>query len=225
MEYANIKAATFLHRPNRFIAEVDLSGKTVISHVKNTGRCRELLIPGAPIYIQDFGEEHAGRKTRYDLIAVEKNGHLINMDAQAPNKVFAEWAMSQEDGCSWRGEVTWGSSRFDFAWQRGEERGFIEVKGVTLEQDGIALFPDAPTERGVKHLRELKRAVEEGLHGGVCFVVQMAEAKTFRPNDMTHPEFGTALRDAAQAGVELTARLCAVAPSSLVLGRTIPIEL
>ena len=223
MQYENIVAGIFRKRPNRFVAEVEIQGQIVISHVKNTGRCRELLIPGAEVYLQDWGEAHEGRKTRYDLIAVRKGQRLINMDAQAPNKVFLEWERQQ--GGLWKPEVTWGNSRFDFAWQAGERKGFVEVKGVTLEEDGVVLFPDAPTERGVKHLRELKKAREEGFEAAVCFVVQMENVRCFRPNEKTHPEFGAALREAAESGVTVFARSCRVTPDGLTLAEEIPVEL
>ena len=223
MQYENMVAGIFRKRPNRFVAEVEIQGQIVISHVKNTGRCRELLIPGAEVYLQDWGEAHEGRKTRYDLIAVRKGQRLINMDAQAPNKVFLEWERQQ--GGLWKPEVTWGNSRFDFAWQAGERKGFVEVKGVTLEEDGVVLFPDAPTERGVKHLRELKKAREEGFEAAVCFVVQMEDVRCFRPNERTQPEFGAALREAAESGVTVFARSCRVTPDGLTLAEEIPVEL
>ena len=223
MQYENIVAGRFRKRPNRFVAEMEIQGQNVISHVKNTGRCRELLIPGATVYLQDWGETPKGRKTRYDLIAVRKGQRLINMDAQAPNKVFLEWV--RQRGGLWKPEVTWGNSRFDFAWQAGEKKGFVEVKGVTLEEDGVVLFPDAPTERGVKHLRELKKAREEGFEAAVCFVVQMENVRCFRPNERTHPEFGAALREAAESGVKVFARSCRVTPDSLTLAEEVPVEL
>ncbi len=223
MQYENMVAGIFRKRPNRFAAEVEIQGQIVISHVKNTGRCLELLIPGAEVYLQDWGEAHEGRKTRYDLIAVRKGTRLINMDAQAPNKVFLEWARQQ--GGSWKPEVIWGNSRFDFAWQAGERKGFVEVKGVTLEEGGVVLFPDAPTERGVKHLRELKKAQEEGFEAAVCFVVQMEDVRCFRPNERTQPEFGAALREAAESGVTVFARSCRVTPDELTLAEEVPVEL
>ena len=228
MRYQNIVSGRFLDRPNRFIAHVEAGGEAVVCHVKNTGRCRELLVPGASVYIQDFGPEAAGRKTRYDLIAVKKERPagplMINMDAQAPNKVFAEWA---EAGGFCRGlrhlrpERVYGGSRLDFYYETAENiRGFVEVKGVTLEEDGRALFPDAPTERGVKHLEELIRARGEGYAAHVCFVIQMAGMAEFSPNDATQPAFGEALRRAAAAGVEVIAVECAVTPETLeITGR------
>ena len=209
------------------MAHVELSGEPVVCHVKNTGRCRELLVPGATVYIQECDDPR--RKTRYDLIAVEKGSLLINMDAQAPNQVFREWA---ESGgflpglTKLRPETTWGKSRFDFYWELStERRGFVEVKGVTLEEDGHARFPDAPTERGVKHLEELIACRSEGYEAAVCFVLQMAGMKDFAPNDVTHPDFGEALRRAAQAGVQVMARECVVTPDSLVMGKEVSVLL
>ncbi len=162
MRYQRVIPGKFLSRPNRFIALVEVGGETVVAHVKNTGRCKELLVPGVTVYLQRA--DAPARKTLYDLIAVEKGSLLINMDAQAPNKVFAEWARSGVlSGLTLlRPETTWGSSRFDFYWESAAEKGFVEVKGVTLERDGGAYFPDAPTERGVKHLKELTAARQQG---------------------------------------------------------------
>ena len=234
MHYSAIVPAVFLNRPNRFIAHADLNGETVVCHVKNTGRCRELLLPGVTIYLQDFGPDHTGRKTRYDLIAVEKQRPgrpplLINMDAQAPNKVFDEWARSGRflPGLTLlRPETVWGSSRFDFYYETADGiRGFVEVKGVTLEEGGIAAFPDAPTLRGVKHLDELAAAVRDGYRCHVCFLIQMGEMRVFCPNERTHPAFGEALRRAAGAGVEVLALGCRVTPDSLEADQSIPVSL
>ncbi len=225
MEYANISPARFLSRPNRFIARVELEGREETVHVKNTGRCRELLVPGARVWLER--SDNPARRTAYDLVAVEKGTRLINMDAQAPNKVFGEWA--RRGGIPGltllRPETVWGSSRFDFYWESPSERGFVEVKGVTLEVDGGAYFPDAPTLRGVKHLRELIAARQQGYRATVCFVIQMKDIAFFSPNDVTHPEFGAALREAAAAGVEVWARDCIVTPSSLVLDAPVPVKL
>ena len=226
MQYANISRGRFLSRPNRFIAHVELDGNVEICHVKNTGRCRELLVPGAPVFLERSA--NPASKTRYDLVAVEKGARLINMDAQAPNRVFAEWAGEGRfvDGLSLlRPETTWGDSRFDFYWEAGERRGFVEVKGVTLEENGVARFPDAPTQRGVKHLRELARAVGEGWEAAVCFVIQMKGVVRFEPNDRTHPEFGRALREAARAGVQVLARDCLVGPDRLLLDESVEVWL
>lgn len=226
MQYQRIEKGRFLSRPNRFIAHVELDGRTEVVHVKNTGRCRELLIPGATVYLEK--SDNPARKTQYDLIAVEKGTLLVNMDAQAPNQVFREWAEAgnfQEGLTFLRPETTWGDSRFDFYWEAGARRGFVEVKGVTLEEDGHACFPDAPTERGVKHLNELARCQTDGYEAAVCFVLQMAGMKDFAPNDRTHPAFGDALRQAAQAGVRVMARECIVTPDSLTIGAAVPVLL
>ena len=226
MQYQRIEKGRFLSRPNRFIAHVELDGSTEVVHVKNTGRCRELLIPGATVYLEK--SDNPARKTQYDLIAVEKGTLLVNMDAQAPNQVFREWVEAgnfQEGLTLLRPETTWGDSRFDFYWEAGDRRGFVEVKWVTLEEDGHACFPDAPTERGVKHLNELARCQADGYEAAVCFVLQMAGMKDFAPNDRTHPAFGDALRQAAQAGVRIMARECIVTPDSLTIGAAVPVLL
>ena len=215
MRYGEVKRGRFLARPNRFVAHVELEGERVVCHVKNTGRCRELLTSGAAVYLERA--ENPARKTPYDLIAVEKGDLLINMDAQAPNKVFGEWAAAGRFLPGLTAEFTWEDSRFDFRLEDHLGPCFVEVKGVTLEQDGLALFPDAPTERGVKHLRGLRRAVEQGYRAAVFFVVQMKGPRLFRPNDGTHPAFGQALREAAAAGVGVYAWDCAVTPESLTL--------
>ena len=226
MQYQNIVSAVFLSRPNRFIAKVELEGREETVHVKNTGRCRELLVPGCTVYLEKSG--NPARKTAYDLIAVEKGDLLINMDSQAPNRVFSEWAGEGRfrEGLSLlKPETTWGKSRFDFYWETAEEKGFVEVKGCTLEEDGLAMFPDAPTQRGVKHLRELIAAQREGYRCTVCIVLQMKGCHTFCPNERTHPEFGAALREAAKAGVEVLAVDCRVTPDSLVIDGPVPVRL
>lgn len=226
MQYGKILPARFLSRPNRFVARVEAEGEELVCHVKNTGRCRELLVPGATVWLEE--SPNPSRKTKFDLIAVEKGDRLINMDAQAPNKVFGEWAAAggfREGLTLLRPETTYGSSRFDFYWESSKSRGFVEVKGVTLEEDGIVRFPDAPTLRGVKHLDELVKAHEAGYEAAVCFVIQMEDVRWFAPNDVTHPEFGQALRKAAAAGVEILAMDCAVTPQSLTMGKSVPIRL
>lgn len=228
MKYDSIVQARFLARPNRFIAHVEIEGREEVVHVKNTGRCKELLAPGATVYLQDWGENHIGRKTRYDLIAVEKGTLLVNMDSQVPNKVFAEWVAQGGfvSGLTYlKAETKWGKSRFDFYWEAGDRRGFVEVKGVTLENDGLVRFPDAPTERGVKHLEELILAKEEGYETAVCFVIQMEGMRVFSPNDETHPQFGAALRKAAEAGVWVMAMECHVTPDTLQITKEVPIVL
>ncbi len=226
MQYGKILPARFLARPNRFVARVEAEGEELICHVKNTGRCRELLVPGATVWLEE--SPNPNRKTKYDLIAVEKGSRLINMDAQAPNQVFREWAQAggfRKDLTLLRPETTYGSSRFDFYWESSKKWGFVEVKGVTLEEDGVVRFPDAPTLRGVKHLEELVKAHQAGYEAAVCFVIQMENIRWFAPNDATHPEFGQALRQAAAAGVEVLALDCAVTPGSLEIRNPVPIRL
>ena len=226
MRYGKIQAARFLRRPNRFVAEVELEGRTEAVHVKNTGRCRELLVPGARVYLTPG--ENPARKTAWDLIAVEKGPLLINMDAQAPNQVFGEWARAGKwvpDLTLLRPETKYGASRFDFYWEAPGRLGFVEVKGVTLEEDGVVRFPDAPTLRGVKHLEELIAAKEAGYEAAVCFVVQMGDVEWMEPNDRTHPEFGEALRRAARAGVQVLALDCAVQPDRLDIAGPVEVRL
>lgn len=227
MEYSHIVKGTFRARPNRFIALVEIDGQEEVCHVKNTGRCRELLVPGATVYLDH--SDNPKRKTAYDLVAVEKGTRLINMDAQAPNRVFAEWAAG--GGFlpylrSIRPEVTFGASRFDFRLETEEGKViWVEVKGVTLEENGLARFPDAPTERGVKHIQELQRAAEAGDGAVLFFVVQMEGIQSVQPNDATHPAFGAALRQAAKQGVQVLARGCRVEPSRLEIAEEIPVVL
>ena len=226
MKYHRVREGRFLRRPNRFIAHVEVDGAEEVCHVKNTGRCRELLIPGATVWLEE--SDNPKRKTRFDLIGVEKGGRPINMDSQAPNRVFGEWAGAGgfRSGLTLlRPETTFWNSRFDFYWESSEKRGFVEVKGVTLEEDDVVLFPDAPTQRGVKHLEELMAARAAGYEATVCFVIQMSGVRCFRPNDRTHPEFGEALRRAAQAGVEVLAVDCTVEPDRLEIRERVPIEL
>ena len=224
MRYQHVVRGTFLDRPNRFIAHVALEGGVEVCHVKNTGRCRELLTPGAAVYLAR--SDNPARKTRYDLVAVEKGSLLINMDAQAPNRVFGEWAEHfLPETAVVRPEFTWEDSRFDFLLEGGQGPCFVEVKGVTLEEGGEARFPDAPTERGVKHLRGLQRAAAQGWRAAVFFVIQMKGPARFRPNDATHPAFGAALREAAAAGEGVFARDCLVTPESLTLDAPVPVVL
>ena len=213
MRYNNITRAIFLDRPNRFIANVNIEGQIETVHVKNTGRCKELLIPGCEVWLNAPGTP--GRKTKYDLVAVRKdNGMLFNIDSQAPNKVVNEWLQGQNYDTVVP-EYTYGDSRIDFHMTRDEDRFLMEVKGCTLEVDGIGYFPDAPTERGVKHLRELTKATKNGYKAMLAFVIQMDGVSEVRPNIETHPEFGTALAEAKAAGVEVLFLKCHVEPNSL----------
>ena len=225
MKYKAVTKGIFLERPNRFIARVALDGETVTCHVKNTGRCRELLVPGAAVYLEAGQNPH--RRTAWDLIAVEKGSRLINMDAQAPNRVFAEWVRQFEpEAAAVKQEFTTGQSRLDFCLELpGGARHFVEVKGVTLESGGHARFPDAPTERGVKHLHELSRLAREGHRATAFFVIQMADVTDFSPNDVTHPAFGEALRAAAASGVRVAAWSCRVTPDSIVIDKPVPVIL
>lgn len=226
MTYPNITPARFLSRPNRFVAQVELDGAETTVHVKNTGRCRELLRPGVPVWL--VKSSNPARKTAYDLVTVQKGDRLINLDAQAPNRVFAQWTEAGHfvPGLTLlKAEQKHGDSRFDFYWEAGDRKGFVEVKGVTLEEDGAVFFPDAPTERGVKHLRGLTACLDEGYEAAVCFVIQMADVTFFSPNDRTHPAFGEALRAARAAGVRVLAMACAVTPDSLTITDPVPLRL
>lgn len=226
MIYENILPAIFVDRPNRFIAHVELNGKIEVCHVKNTGRCRELLIPGCRVYVQH--QPSPTRKTAYDLIAVEKGERLLNMDANAPNRVFNEYVRAGRFLRGWsviRPETTHGDSRFDFYLESPGHRLFAEVKGVTLEDDGVMRFPDAPTERGVKHLEGLARCVQEGYEAWAVFVIQTEDVRWMEPNRRTHPAFADALRQAAQAGVHLLALDCHTEPDRLEIRRPVEIRL
>lgn len=242
MKYEKIVSGIFVSRPNRFIAHVLIDGKEEIVHVKNTGRCKELLVPGCKVYLEDFEGRMGSRKLRYSLIAVEKKRCLsdadcgrndsckdyemilINMDSQAPNKVVAEWLSTQ--GYDFiKPEFTFGKSRVDFYMERGKEKFLLEVKGCTLEYNGHCFFPDAPTERGVKHLEELIKAKEHGYHAAVLILIQMEESIDFAPNDETHKEFGDTLRIAASRGVEVLCYNCKVTPDSLQLKDKIKVVL
>lgn len=209
MKYNKILKAKFISRPNRFIANCELDGEEVICHVKNTGRCKELLTPGATVILTDERENKA-RKTPFDLISVYKGERLINMDSQAPNKVAEELMERLYPKSKICREITYGKSRIDLFIENGEEKIFVEVKGVTLESDGVAKFPDAPTERGIKHLRELERAVSEGYKAIVLFIIQMKGVAYFTPNRETHPQFADALVEVHENGVNVWAYDCKV---------------
>ncbi|MBQ9208412.1 MAG: DNA/RNA nuclease SfsA [Oscillospiraceae bacterium] len=208
MTYGNITRAKFLSRPNRFIAQAEINGRVETVHVKNTGRCRELLIPGCDIWLTAPGT--AGRKTKYDLVAVRKsNGMIINIDSQAPNKVMLEW-LERQGYDKIIPEYTYGDSRIDFCLEKNGKRILMEVKGCTLERDGIGYFPDAPTERGIKHIHELIRAKGGGYGAVLAFVIQMNGINEVRPNTETHPGFGQAWNEAVAAGVEILFFTCDV---------------
>lgn len=215
-----------MDRPNRFIAHVEIGGKVETVHVKNTGRCRELLQPGARVYLEE--SDNPTRKTRYDLVKVYKGERLVNMDSQAPNKVVQEYIEQGklfEDVTLLRPETTYGKSRFDFYVEAGGERIFIEVKGVTLEEEGVVRFPDAPSERAVKHVEELIAAKEDGYQVYVIFVIQMSGVKYFTPNDTTHQAFGDALRRAAKEGVRVLAYECRVTVDGLEISKEVEVRL
>ena len=223
MKYENMVPGKFLCRPNRFVAHVQIDGNVQIVHVKNTGRCRELLPEGVQVWCEK--NDAPNRKTKYDLICVQKGDRLINMDSQAPNAAAGEWLRGGglPDVHQVRSEVKFANSRFDFAFQKEGKPCFMEVKGVTLENDGICAFPDAPTLRGAKHLRELTQAAQAGYGAYVLFVIQMENVQCLRPNDATDPEFGEALRQAERAGVRLLAMDCRVTPDSMTLCKAVPI--
>ena len=225
MRYANMTPGTFLARPNRFIAHVDIGGQTEVVHVKNTGRCRELLPLGAEVWCQK--SDNPSRKTKYDLITVRKCNRLINIDSQAPNQAAKEWLAAGGLGeiQNLRAETRHGDSRFDFSFVKDGKQCFLEVKGCTLEDDGVCAFPDAPTERGAKHLRGLTEAVREGYGGYVLFVIQMSDVKYIHPNDVTDPEFGRALREAAANGVEVLAVDCEVTVDEMKIRNFVPVVL
>ena len=225
MKYENMVKGRFLNRPNRFIAYIEIAGNEEICHVKNTGRCKELLQPGVTVWCEKASNPN--RKTKYDLIAVQKGERLINMDSQAPNIAAGEWLKAGGLGTieDLRSEVKRGDSRFDFAFLKDGKQCYLEVKGVTLEQDGVCAFPDAPTERGTKHLRGLKTCVEEGCGGYVLFVIQMPDVKYLHPNDATDPAFGKALREAADAGVQVLAMDCAVTPDTMEIRLPVLVKL
>lgn len=233
MKYENMRKGNFIARPNRFIAEVELEGQIVRAHVKNTGRCRELLVPGAEVWLEDFEGRMGTRKMRYSLIGVKKGDVLINMDSQAPNKVCEEALLSgalklpgMGTLAEIRREKTFGESRFDFYVEDDDGRGgWLEVKGVTLEEDGVARFPDAPTERGVKHVQELAAASLQGYRAYVLFVIQLKGVRRFEPNDRTHRAFGDALREASKQGVCVMARDCKVEPDVLTLDEEVIVAL
>ena len=225
MQYQNMVGGVFQARPNRFIAHIEIHGQVEVCHVKNTGRCRELLPPGAKVWCQQW--DNPKRKTKFDLIAVEKGSRLINMDSQAPNAAAAEWLRAGGLGeiADLRPETKMGDSRFDFSFSKDGRPCFLEVKGVTLENDGVCAFPDAPTERGAKHIRGLTEAARAGYGAYILFIIQMSDVKYIRPHDETDPEFGRALREAAQNGVHILAMDCAITPDTMEIRLPVLVKL
>lgn len=227
MIYKNVVTGKFKNRPNRFIAMVEIDGKVETCHVKNTGRCRELLLPEAEVYLEK--SDNPNRKTAYDLVGVKKEEVLINMDSQAPNKAVKEWLEKEvyfKNITYLKPECKYGNSRVDFYLETAEGRKiFIEVKGVTLEEEGIARFPDAPTLRGIKHIKELEQAVMKGYEAYILFVIQMKGIKWFEPNDKTHQAFGDTLREAAKNGVGILAYDCMITKDSMELDAPIEVRL
>ena len=226
MKYSHIKRGIFISRPNRFIANVEVDGTVKVCHVKNTGRCRELLIPGVTVILEH--SDNPTRRTEYDLIAVYKDDTLINIDSQAPNKVFGEWISQSgffKSSTLIKPEYKYGSSRFDFYIEADGKKIFAEIKGVTLEKDGVLLFPDAPTERGVKHVTELVEAKKNGYDTYIFFIIQMKKCKYFTTNRETHPEFADALTEAQKRGVGIFALTCNVTDDSLEIDDFVDVSL
>ena len=224
MKYSNIYKGTFLERPNRFIAICEIDGKQETCHVKNTGRCRELLVKGATVYLEK--SSNPNRKTQYDLVCVEKNNKLINMDSQIPNYVVTESLDKIFNDITYvKQEYKYGNSRFDIYVETKTDKIFVEVKGVTLEEDGVVRFPDAPTERGIKHLKELQKAVSEGFRACVVFLVQMQDVKYFEPNYETHPEFASELKKAYENGVEIFVYDSIVTHDEIKLNKSVKIKM
>ena len=223
MKYSNIVKGKFISRPNRFIARVDIAGAEHTVHVKNTGRCKELLIPGCTVFLEKADNQN--RKTLYDLIAVIKGDRVINMDSQAPNTVFRRWVKKQLPNATVKREITYKDSRFDCYIETETDKIFVEVKGVTLEENGYVRFPDAPTERGIKHINGLIDAVNNGYKAAVFFVIQMEDVISFSPNYDTQPRFGQALKNAEAAGVKILAYSCKVTPDSLEIDKQVPVIL
>ncbi len=231
MNYNNIVKATFISRPNRFIANVMVDGAPVTVHVKNTGRCRELLVPGAKVFLEK--SDNPARKTLYDLVAVQKGNRLVNMDSQIPNAAAYEWISAggfKKDVTLLKREVTFGNSRFDLYLEYTDEAGktrkaFVEVKGVTLEDDGVVRFPDAPTERGIKHIHELTECLKEGYEAYLLFVIQMKDVKYFEPDREIHKDFADALGEASERGVQVLAYDCEVTENSMEIRDPVEVRL
>lgn len=223
MKYSNIVSGSFVSRPNRFIAKVNIYGTEHTVHVKNTGRCKELLVPGCTVFLEK--SDNPNRKTIYDLVAVVKGHRIINMDSQAPNDVFARWVKDKCPDAVVKREKTYKDSRFDCYIETEKDKIFVEVKGVTLEEDNCVRFPDAPTERGIKHIKGLVDAVQNGYRAAVFFVIQMEDVLSFSPNYDTQPRFGQALKEAQSAGVQILAYSCKVTADSLEIDKPVPVIL
>lgn len=227
MRYSHIRKGEFLRRPNRFIAHVLLNGEEVICHVKNTGRLKELLLPGATVFLEE--SDNTARKTRFDLVAVMRGDAVVNIDSQAPNQAVGDWLRKGglfEDVSHVKAETRYGASRFDFYIESASGRkAFLEVKGVTLLQDGVARFPDAPTTRGIKHIEELVKCMEDGYEAYILFLLEMKGSRWMEPNDATHPAFGKALREAAAIGVKVLAYDCIVTPDRLEVDQPVEVRL
>ncbi len=227
MRYSHIRTGKFICRPNRFIAHVSSDGEEVICHVKNTGRLRELLLPDATVFLEE--SDNPARKTRFDLVGVMRGDEVVNIDSQAPNQAVGEWLRKGglfEDVSYVKAETRYGDSRFDFYIEADSGRkAFLEVKGVTLLQDGVARFPDAPTTRGVKHIEELVKCLEDGYEAYILFLLEMKGSRWMEPNDVTHPAFGKALREAAEQGVQILAYDCLVTPKSLEVDKKVEVRL
>ena len=224
MRYENVVSGKFIARPNRFIAEIEIDGKTEICHIMNTGRMKELLVPGAKVFLTE--SKNPVRKTKYDLVAVENDGRTVNIDSLAPNKIAGEYIKTLFPEVTFvRPETVFGNSRFDFYAESPEEKIFLEVKGVTLLCETEARFPDAPTERGAKHLRELIKAKESGFRAAVLFVIAMKGAESFAPNAETDPNFAKALSEAKAAGVEIYAVDCRVSPDEITADKRIKVKI
>ncbi len=226
MKYKNIKKGIFIARPNRFIAHVEIDGVTEVCHVKNTGRCKELLLPGAVVYVQK--SDNPNRKTGFDLISVIKGSRHINMDSQVPNKVVRDWLEKEslfKDVTLIKPESKYRNSRFDFYVETKKDKIFIEVKGVTLEENNVVLFPDAPTERGVRHINELIESLREGYKAYVIFVIQMKDVDYFKPNSVTHKEFAEVLKSAHNKGVKILALDCVVEEGFIEIDKQVEVRL
>ena len=227
MRYSHIRKGEFLRRPNRFIAHVLLNGEEVICHVKNTGRLKELLLPGATVFLEE--SDNTARKTRFDLVAVMRGDEVVNIDSQAPNQAVGEWLRAGglfADVSYVKAEARYGDSRFDFYIESASGRkAFLEVKGVTLLQEDVARFPDAPTTRGIKHIEELVKCIEDGYEAYILFLLEMKGSRWMEPNDATHPAFGKALREAAAKGVNVLAYDCIVTPDRLEVAQPVEVRL